>query len=702
MSMSMKRTVLSTAMLSVLGLTAVSTTASATVIPDGTYEMVIKTTPVVTDTYGYTAYKFGKDGAWNSSFTFGGSTPTASSSQSMTDNGDSVASNGGRRGSSVGGDAYAGKLTIVVSGGTFTVTSFQVDLIYNTAGGNFVQYAPSTAGMTGTIDQTTGDMTLTPTGRLGAISSFPALYDESWNVDDCDMTVVCADNGNTNWNTFSTISASNGSPGFSNTKTIHGAPATSIGDTNSDGLSDFQAILVTGSFVGSEWGGFFGAQVFEAWNVNLLSIAPPTAADDTASVIEGDTVNINVVDNDTGTYPLDVISVSPTTNGGEVTYTNCTKTSSSASTCDLNYDPNGLAGPATDTFTYTVEDTNGSATATVIVTIVPIGSPSSNGDEATTDQNAPVNIDVVANDTDEEDTGGLPLGVVALGATNAPTKGTCTANNPGQTITYTPNDGEIGTDTCTYTVADGDGNVSAEATVTITINPAALVDSGTFETGDLEDADGQVTLDQLTAAGIPADDANDDASNLGVITQCLGGCYDFTVTGVTSPVNVVLLPLTTPIADTDIADGVRYRKYINGAWQNFDISAGDAVASATLTAGGGCPAPGDAAWKPWTNGTDAVADATHVGDRCIQLTIADDGPNDSNATAGTISDPSGAGVGTQEVDVLKPRSEVLNDFGSGGCSISATTVDPLARGDWWLIAGFLAWLGAVVRRKRMS
>ena len=37
-----------------------------------------------------------------------------------------------------------------------------------------------------------------------------------------------------------------------------------------------------------------------------------------------------------------------------------------------------------------------------------------------------------------------------------------------------------------------------------------------------------------------------------------------------------------------------------------------------------------------------------------------------------------------------------------GCSLSATPVNPLDRGDWWLLLGFVAWMGFVARRKRMK
>lgn len=240
---------LATAVIAAIGAVSAMSSASAAVVADGTYNLVINATPTGATTSG-TYYKFGKDGAWNSSFTTGGYLP-GSGSQAMTDNGLSVASNGGPRGSSIGGDGWAGILGITVSGSSFTVNNVQ--------------------SMGGTIDQTTGAMTLNPTGRLGAFSLFSTLYDKRWNVDDCSLTTSgCTNNGNTLWSMFSTTSATASHPVTGST-TIHGAPVTAQGDVNSDGIIDYTAILVSGGQIGSDWAGLYGTGVFEVWNIQLRS-----------------------------------------------------------------------------------------------------------------------------------------------------------------------------------------------------------------------------------------------------------------------------------------------------------------------------------------------------------------------------------------------------------------------------------------------
>ncbi len=178
------------------------------------------------------------------------------------------------------GDGVSGILNITVSGSGFSVNSFNKDVTRFTPGGDFLQYVDTqlptppanpvgTTLMSGTINGTS--MTFNPQGRLGSFNS-PLLLDRLWAVDDCTLIGTSCDpvpNGNTAWDVMTTGSASN-------TKgTINGTPLASAGDLNGDGLDDFTATLVSGGTMGSSWGGFFGAQYFEVWNVSLLSVEAP-------------------------------------------------------------------------------------------------------------------------------------------------------------------------------------------------------------------------------------------------------------------------------------------------------------------------------------------------------------------------------------------------------------------------------------------
>ncbi|WP_430463902.1 Ig-like domain-containing protein [Tabrizicola sp.] len=90
------------------------------------------------------------------------------------------------------------------------------------------------------------------------------------------------------------------------------------------------------------------------------------------------------------------------------------------------------------------------------------GAPVANPDSATTGEDTPVTIPVLANDTDPT---GQPLTVTAATAPN----GTVTVN-PDGTLTYAPDPNFNGPDTITYTITDPDGNTST-STVAVTVTP---------------------------------------------------------------------------------------------------------------------------------------------------------------------------------------------------------------------------------------
>lgn len=196
--------------------------------------------------YGSSAYKVAGSGAWNSQFALG----SASASY----------------GSSVGGDGFAGKMIITVTGSTFLINNFQMDAILGTANATFVQYGNVIGG--GTIDQSTGAMTLIPTGRLGAFSA-PQLYDRPWNINDATTpctTSGCTSNGNTAYASFTTGETTN------SLGTIHGAALTAAGN------GKFNAILVSGSEMGAAWDSLAGTPYFETWNISLETVPVPAAA----------------------------------------------------------------------------------------------------------------------------------------------------------------------------------------------------------------------------------------------------------------------------------------------------------------------------------------------------------------------------------------------------------------------------------------
>ncbi len=220
--------------------------------------------------------------------------------------------------------------------------------------------------------------------------------------------------------------------------------------------------------------------------------AAPNAIDDRFTVKPGTATELAVLKNDTDPNTGQVLSVlrvgtatkgTVTLTGGKVTYT-----------------PNAGA-TGTDTFTYTVTDDLG-ATDDATVTITISNGPDIKPDTATTTGSGPVEIDVLANDTDPDG------GALTLVDVSTPAHGTAVLT-AGNKVRYTPATGYTGTDTFTYTVRDSAGNTQT-ATVTVTVGsapPVAVDDTAAAMAGESTDIDvlandtGQDL--EITAVGTP-------------------------------------------------------------------------------------------------------------------------------------------------------------------------------------------------------
>ena len=241
-------------------------------------------------------------------------------------------------------------------------------------------------------------------------------------------------------------------------------------------------------------------------------------------------------------------------------------------------------------------------------------------DTAETDEDVPVTIDVLGNDSDPD---GDPLTVTGASSPN----GSVTVN-PDGTLTYTPNPDFNGTDTITYTVTDGNGG-SATSTVTVTVNPVndapeAVDDTATtpFNTpvtiavlGNDSDVDGDV----LAVTGTPT-------SADGTVVVNGDGTITFTPnTGFTGTA-VIDYTITDPDGLTDSA-------------QVF-VTVGDAPTRDGIVRG--------------TVGDDMI-DLTYVdpfdGDRIDagDAIIPGDGPDDDRVIAGGGNDTVLAGEGNDLV-----------------------------------------------------
>jgi len=121
------------------------------------------------------------------------------------------------------------------------------------------------------------------------------------------------------------------------------------------------------------------------------------------------------------------------------------------------------------------------------------------------------------------------------------------------------------------------------------------------------------------------------------------GYFDFQVTGLASPGQV--LQLVIPLGEGEsIPEGAVYRKYRpGGGWSSFVGDASNALASTARDGFDHCPPPGH---PSYTHGLTA-------GDQCIELTVQEGGANDGDGEFnGVYRDPSAVAVINESV---RPR-----------------------------------------------
>ncbi|WP_348713867.1 Ig-like domain-containing protein, partial [Tenacibaculum sp. 190524A05c] len=226
--------------------------------------------------------------------------------------------------------------------------------------------------------------------------------------------------------------------------------------------------------------------------VTITVIPTPDAVDDTATVAEDSSVDIDVTDNDNDVPTDGTLDVSNPTNG-TITI-NDGGTPDDPSDDIVTYIPDsGFSG--TDTFTYTICDNASPAncsTATVTVTVASADDvPIAVDDTATVYEDDMVDIDITANDSDVPTDGTLTVTDPANGTVTIDDGGT--PNDPSDDIvTYIPDADFNGIDTFNYTICDNASPANCtSATVTITVipTPDAVDDTATVSEDDMVDID---------------------------------------------------------------------------------------------------------------------------------------------------------------------------------------------------------------------
>ena len=209
--------------------------------------------------------------------------------------------------------------------------------------------------------------------------------------------------------------------------------------------------------------------ISEDATVTINIDAPPVANDDSAKANKTQPIQLDVLGNDTD---LDGDIDPKTLEVVEGPKQGTAKVVDGKLVYTANPDATGQ-----DTITYLVKDKNGNVSNKATVTIEITEPPVANKDEAETRHNTPIEIDITANDTDRD--GDLDKNSVVI--TQPGAKGTVTIGEDGK-LTYTPNNGEHGTDTITYQIKDKAGNISNEATITVKIDAAPVATNDKTDT----------------------------------------------------------------------------------------------------------------------------------------------------------------------------------------------------------------------------
>ena len=257
-------------------------------------------------------------------------------------------------------------------------------------------------------------------------------------------------------------------------------------------------------------------------NIATVSITiqtPPNAQNDQLVVANAGATTIDVTANDTapsGTLNKQSIVIRTQPVYGTLTL---------LGDGQIRYSHDGT-NSTSDQFSYTIADSNTllSNTATVSVSIQSSNvGPTANNDQATVAEGGTVNIPVLANDTDPDNS----IDTASVLIVNTPTHGTATLGVGGVVI-YTHDGSNTTVDSFTYRVSDVSGSPSGLATVSIAITPTN--DPPVAQNDSTIVQSGTPTIINLAANDSDSDDGLDLAS-IQILTQPSQGTLSVNTNG---------------------------------------------------------------------------------------------------------------------------------------------------------------------------
>lgn len=187
----------------------------------------------------------------------------------------------------------------------------------------------------------------------------------------------------------------------------------------------------------------------------------PIVSDETVNLEVGETITVDVLDNDTD----------PDGDDADLSLLNVSSNNSNLTVIDNGNGTISITALAdsigVSEISYSVSDADGAtAPGTVTVTVSEVGTrnnaPVAADDAFFTTMNRSKTMNLLDNDSDPD---GDQITLVSVDTTN--TIGTVVDINADGTVTYVPPEGWCGTTTFTYTITDG--NLESTATVTITV-----------------------------------------------------------------------------------------------------------------------------------------------------------------------------------------------------------------------------------------